>query len=76
MVSITTIILGLFNGALGLFNKLIEYAKEIRLINFGRDQQISDLAKEEIEINRKQTEILTQERTKEEVIKKMEDGTF
>ena len=76
MLSITSIILGLFNGALGLFNKLIEYAKEVRLINFGREQQVSDLAKEEIEINRKQTEILTQERTKEEVIKKMEDGDF
>jgi len=76
MLSITSIILGLFNGALGLFNKLIEYAKEVRLINFGREQQASDLAKEEIEINRKQTEILTQERTKEEVIKKMEDGDF
>ena len=76
MLSITSIILGLFNGALGLFNKLIEYAKEVRLINFGREQQVSDLAKEEIEINRKQTEILTQERTKEEVIKKMEDGSF
>lgn len=76
MISITTIILGLFNGALGLFNKMIEYVKEVRLINFGREQQVSDLAKEEIEINRKQTEILSQERTKEEVIKKMEDGTF
>ena len=76
MVSITTIILGLLNGALGLFNKLIEYAKEIRLINFGREQQVSDLAKEEIEINRKQTEILTQDRTKEDVIKKMENGDF
>jgi hypothetical protein len=76
ITSITSLILGLFNGALGVFGKFIDYVKEIRFINYGREQQLSDLAKEEIEINRKQTEILTQERTKEEVIKRMENGDF
>jgi hypothetical protein len=71
-----TTILGLANGIIGLFSRALDYLKEIRLINWGKEQHAADLAKEEIEINRKQTEILNQDRTKADVVKRMEDGTF
>lgn len=71
-----SVILGLLNGALGLFNRLVDYFKELRLISWGEEKAKAELAKEEIEINRRQTEILSQDRTKEDVIKKMEDGSF
>ena len=55
---------------------IFEYIKSSELIAQGKNEQQAELAKEEIEINRKQTEILSQEVTKEETIKKLEDGTF
>lgn len=61
---------------MGFVNRALDYLKEVRLINWGKEQHAADLAKEEIEINRKQTEILNQDRTKEDVVKRMEDGSF
>lgn len=71
-----TTILGLFNGLMGFVNRALDYLKEMRLVAWGREQHAADLAKDEIEINRKQTEILNQDRTKEDVAKRLEDGTF
>ena len=61
---------------MGLFSRVLDYLKEMRLVAWGREQHAADLAKDEIEINRKQTEILNQDRTKEDVIKRLNDGTF
>jgi hypothetical protein len=69
-------ILGIFSALSSVFGRLLEIVKENTLVNWGREQHASDLAKEEIEINRKQTEILNQDRTKEDVVKRMEDGIF
>lgn len=55
---------------------IFEYIKSSELITQGKNEQQADLAREEIEINRKQTEILSEKVTKEETIKKLEDGTF
>lgn len=74
--SIASAILGLVKGIVSLFNKSIEWFKEKALIRMGRELESGDIAKEEVEINRKQTEILTQERTKEDVEKKLEQGNF
>lgn len=74
--TITSAILGLVRGIVSLFNKSIEWFKEKALIRMGRELESGDIAKEEVEITRKQTEILTQDRTKEDVVKKLEDGKF
>lgn len=74
--TVVSAILGLVKGIVSLFNKSVEWFKEKALIKMGRELQTAEQAKEEIEINRKQTEILTQERTKEDVVKKLESGKF
>lgn len=74
--SITSAILGLVKGIVTLFNKSVEWFKEKALIRMGRELQAGEMAKEEIDINRKQTEILSQTRTKEETEEKMRHGTF
>ena len=61
---------------MGFVNRALDYLKEMRLVAWGREQHAADLAKDEIEINRKQTEILNQDRTKADVVKRMEDGSF
>lgn len=47
-----------------------------KLIEQGRKQKEAEIVAKENELNRQQTEILVQERTKKEVIDKMKDGTF
>lgn len=74
--TIVSAVLGLVRGVISLFNKSVEWFKEKALIRMGRELEAAEQAKEEIDINRRQTEILTQERTKEDVIKKLEDGKF
>jgi hypothetical protein len=50
--------------------------KKDELINQGREREQADIAKEEINVNREQTEILTKDQTREETVKKLDDGTF
>lgn len=69
-------ILAFFTSIFKFGMNIFEYIKSSELISQGKNEQQAELAKEEIEINRKQTEILSQEVTKEETIKKLEDGTF
>ena len=71
-----TTILGLFSGLSSLLGKALEFVKYKALVSWGKEQHAAELAKEEIEINRKQTEILNEDRTKSDVIKRMENGTF
>lgn len=64
-------------GELGsLFSKLLDMWKTKSLQDQGRALQQADEAKAEIDINRKQTEILSQDRTKQDTISKMQDGSF
>jgi len=42
----------------------------------GRQLQAGEMAQEEIEVNRKQTEILSQTVTKDQTEKKLRDGNF
>lgn len=76
MLSLISTILGAFNALGGLLGRLLDIVKENTLVNWGREQHAADLAKEELEINRKQTEILNQDRTKEDTVKRLEDGSF
>jgi hypothetical protein len=75
-MSFITSILAFFSSIFKFGMTVFEYIKSSELIAQGKNEQQSELAKEEIEINRKQTEILSQEVTKEETIKKLEDGSF
>lgn len=74
--TITSTIFGLVRGIILLFNKSIDWFKEKALIRMGRELEAAERAKEEIDINRQQTEILTETRTKEDIIKKLESGKF
>lgn len=74
--SIASAILGLVRGVVSIFNKSVEWFKEKALIRMGRELQAGELAQNEIDINRKQTEILSQTRTKEQTEKKLRDGEF
>jgi hypothetical protein len=69
-------LLGLFSGIISIFGRVLEYFKEERLVNQGKASEQAERAKEEILINRETTEILSQERTEEETIKRLESGTF
>lgn len=74
--SIVASILGLIKGITGLYNRALDYFREKRLIKTGRELEAAELAKKEIEINREQTEILSQTRTKEETEEKLKHGKF
>lgn len=76
MTSLITAILGAFNALGSLLGRLLDTIKENTLVRWGREQHAADLAKEEVEISRKQAEILNQDRTKEDTVKRLEDGTF
>lgn len=74
--TITSTVLGLIRIVMLAFNKSVDWFKEKAFIRMGRELESADRAREEIDINRKQTEILTDSRTKEDVVKKLEDGKF
>jgi short-subunit dehydrogenase len=69
-------ILGLVSGIVSIITQVLEKIKKDELIRQGREQEQADIAKEEINVTREQTEILTKDQTREETIKKLEDGNF
>ena len=71
-----TVILGFFSGAFKVFGKVIDIFKTKRDVNQGRILEQAEQAKRENELIRKETEILTENRTKDIVVKKLEKGTF
>lgn len=70
------IIVGFATGVLKTLSRVLDMIKTKANINTGRVIEQAEQAKEETEVNRQQTEILMEERTKEDTIKKMENGTF
>lgn len=75
-MSFLSTIIGLFGGFFSFFGKIFDYWKSTELINQGKVLSQAELAKDEININRQQTEILSQERTKADTLRKLKDGTF
>jgi hypothetical protein len=75
-MSFLSLLLGFLSGAANSFSKVLEILKMKKLIEQGRKQKEAEIVAKENELNRQQTEILVQERTKKEVIDKMKDGTF
>lgn len=69
-------ILGFFSGLFGSLTRILDMFKTKKTLDQGRALQQADQAKREIALQRQETEILTQKLTKEDVIKKLEDGKF
>ena len=59
-----------------LATKLLDYFKEKKLIEQGKTLEKAEIAIHELEINKKQTEIIMKDQSKEETVKKLKDGTF
>lgn len=71
-----TAILGFLSGFFSVFSRILEYFKKEEIKNDGKNELAKEIAEKEIEINRKQTEVLIKDEKREETIKKLENGTF
>lgn len=69
-------ILGFFTGAFKAFGRVLDLFRTKNDINRGRSIEQAEQAKRENELMRKETEILTEKRTRDDVVKKLENGTF
>ena len=68
--------LGFLSGFFSVFSSILEYFKKEKIKNEGKTEILKEIAVNEAESNRKQTEILIKTETKEDTIKKLESGTF
>lgn len=75
-MTILTAILGFLSQLPKLFSKVLDYFREKKLVQTGKELEAAELAKKEIDINRQQTEILSQTRTKEQTEEKLRHGKF
>lgn len=71
-----TAILGFLNGIFSILSGILEYFKKEEIKNDGKNELAKEIAEKEIEINRKQTEILIKDEKREDTIKKLENGKF
>lgn len=71
-----TAILGFLSGFFSVFSRILEYFKKEELKNEGKTEVIKEIAVKEVEITRKQTEVLIKDEKREDTIKKLENGTF
>lgn len=75
-MSYVAAILGFFSGALKALGRILDMFRTQRDMNQGRALEQAEQAKKENELMRKETEVLTENRTKDDVAKKLENGTF
>jgi hypothetical protein len=71
-----TAILGFLSGFFSVFSRILEYFKKEEMKNEGKNEIVKDIAVKEVELNRKQTEVLIKDEKREDTIKKLESGTF
>ena len=71
-----TAILGFLSGFFSVFSRILEYFKKEEIKNEGKNEIVKEIAIKEVEINRRQTEVLIKDEKKEDTIKKLENGTF
>lgn len=69
-------ILGFFAGVFKALGRVLDMIRTRRDVNQGRALEQAEQAKRENELMRKETEVLTENRTKDDVAKKLENGTF
>lgn len=72
IATVISLISSLWSGIV----KVFDYLKEMTFVKHGRDLERAEITKQDSDIEREQSEILTKDVSREEVIKKMEDGTF
>lgn len=68
------------SGLIHIISQMLDRARERELVDQGKQQATIEIAnkisEKEAEVTKKQTEILMQERTDEETIKKLEKGEY
>lgn len=69
-------VLGFFSGIFKIFGRVLDMFKTRQDVNQGRALEQADQAVRENELMRKETEVLTEKRTKDDIAKKLESGTF
>jgi len=83
MLSVWNMIVGILSGVVKISLKILDMIRDKKLVDQGRaieraENVKKDLerSKEELELNREQTEILLKEADKKDIISKMESGKF
>jgi cell division septal protein FtsQ len=71
-----TAILGFLSGFFSVFSSILEYFKKEEIKNEGKNEIVNEISIKEVEINRRQTEVLIKDEKREDTIKKLENGTF
>lgn len=71
-----TVLLGFLTGFFNTASRIFDFLKTKQVLDQGRKLEQAEQAKTEVELAREQTEILTRDQTREDTIKKMEDGSF
>jgi hypothetical protein len=70
------IVLGFLSGFFKTATKVLELIKAKQFRDQGRQAEQAEQAKQEVQITREQTEIILEDRKREDTVKKLEDGTF
>jgi hypothetical protein len=66
----------LLESFFSIFSRLFDWFKTKEAIEQGKIIKEAEIIKQNDEIEKEQTDVLIQDRTKDEVIEKMEKGTF
>jgi hypothetical protein len=69
-------ILGLLSGFFSVFSRILEYFKKEEMKNEGKTELAKEILTKDQEVTAKQTEILIKDESREETIRKLENGTF
>jgi len=69
-------ILGLLSAAANYAVKALDYFKFKQAFEAGKEVEKGDIAAKEVQVDRKQDEIMMTEQTKSETVKRLENGTF
>ena len=71
-----SVILGLLSAAAKYAVKALDYFKFKQAVQAGEEIAKGEIAAKEVQVDRKQDEIMMTEQPKSETIKKLENGTF
>lgn len=68
--------LGLAHEVLKFFNRVLDFFKRKIAVSEGKELERAEIAKYQEQLTRETSEIITEERSKEETKKRLEDGSF
>lgn len=75
-MSFMTSVVAAIASFFGFFSKLLDWFKNKEAVDHGKNLKEVEIIKQNDEVEKEQTNVLIQDRTKDEVIEKMEKGTF